>query len=37
MRDTEKAAHNYSKMEMIRNNGKVINKIIELKKILEEL
>ena len=32
MRDTEKAAHNYSKMEMIRNNGKVINKIIELKK-----
>ena len=30
MRDREKAAHNHSKMEMIRNNGKVINKIIEI-------
>ena len=32
MRDREKAAHNHSKMEMIRNNGKVINKIIEVKR-----
>ena len=32
MRDREKAAHNHSKMEMIRNNGKVINKIIEIKR-----
>ena len=31
MRDRSKAAHNSSKMEMVRNNGKVINKIIELK------
>ena len=36
MRDRSKVAHNSSKMEMVRNNGKVINKIIELKKILEE-
>ena len=32
MRDREKAAHYHSKMEMIRNNGKVINKIIEIKR-----
>ena len=32
MRDRERAAHNYSKMERIRNNGKVINKIIEMKR-----
>ena len=32
MRDREKAAHNHSKMEMIRNNGKVINKIIKIKR-----
>ena len=32
MRDREKAAHNHSKMERIRNNGKVINKIIEMKR-----
>ena len=32
MRDRENAAHNHSKMEMIRNNGKVINKIIEIKR-----
>ena len=32
MRDREKAAHNHSKMEMIRNNGNVINKIIETKR-----
>ena len=31
MKDREKAANNHSKMEMIRNNGKVINKIIEIK------
>ena len=32
MRDREKAAYNHSKMEIIRNNGKVINKIIEVKR-----
>ena len=32
MTDRVKAAHNHSKMEMIRNNGKVINKIIEVKR-----
>ena len=32
MRDIEKEAHNHSKIEMIRNNGKVINKIIEVKR-----
>ena len=32
MRDRSKAAHNYSKMEMIRNNGKVIDKIIEVRR-----
>ena len=32
MRDREKVAHNHSKMEMIRNNGKVLNKIIEVKR-----
>ena len=32
MRDREKAAHNHSKMEMIRNNGKIINKIIGIKR-----
>ena len=34
MRDREKAfaARNHSKMEKIRNNGKVINKIIEIKR-----
>ena len=32
MRDGEKTALNYSKMEMICNNGKVINKIIEVKR-----
>ena len=32
MRDRVKAAHNYSKIEMIHNNGKVINKIIEVKR-----
>ena len=32
MRDREKAVNNHSKMEMIRNNGKVINKIIEIKR-----
>ena len=32
MRDKVKAAYNHSKMEMIRNNGKVINKIIKVKR-----
>ena len=32
MIDREKAAHNHSKLEMIRNNNKVINKIIEIKR-----
>ena len=32
MRNREKAARNHSKMEKIRNNGKVINKIIEIKR-----
>ena len=32
MRDREKAAHNHSKIETIRNNGKVINKIIKIKR-----
>ena len=32
MRDREKAFHIHSKMEMIHNNGKVINKIIEIKR-----
>ena len=32
MRDRVKAAYKHSKMEMIRNNGKVINKIIEVKR-----
>ena len=32
IRDKEKAANNHSKMKMIRNNGKVINKIIEIKR-----
>ena len=32
MRDREKAAHNHSKMKMIHINGKVINKIIEIKR-----
>ena len=32
MRDRDKAAHNHSKMEIIRNNSKVINKIIEMKR-----
>ena len=32
MRDRIKAAHNHSKIEIIRYNGKVINKIIEVKR-----
>ena len=32
MRDREKTTHDHSKMEMIRNNGKVINEIIEVKR-----
>ena len=32
MIDREKAAHNHSKVEMIRNNDKVINKIIEIER-----
>ena len=32
MRDREKVAHNHSKIEIIRNNGKVINKIIGVKR-----
>ena len=32
MRDIVKAAHNRSKIEMIRNNGKDINKIVEVKR-----
>ena len=32
MRDRVKSAHNHSKMEMIRNNGQVINKILEVKR-----
>ena len=32
MRDRIKAAHNNSKIEIIRNNDKVINKIIEVKR-----
>ena len=32
MRDRNKAAHNHSKIEMIRSNGKVINKIFEVKR-----
>ena len=30
MRDRTKSAHNHSKMEQIRNNGQVINKILEV-------
>ena len=32
MRDRVKTAHNHSEMEMIRNNVKVINKIIEVER-----
>ena len=32
MRDRFKTAHNHLEMEMIRNNVKVINKIIEVKR-----
>ena len=32
MRDREKTTHDHSKMEIIHNNGKVINEIIEVKR-----